>query len=40
MGLARDLARAGQLLKIELIDHVVIGHGNFSSPRSLGCFYS
>ena len=36
----RDLIRAGQLLKIELIDHVVIGNGNFSSLRSLGYFYS
>jgi DNA repair protein RadC len=34
----RDLIRAGQLLKIELIDHVVIGNGNFSSLRSLGFF--
>ena len=35
----RDLIRAGQLLKMELIDHVVIGNGNFSSLRALGCFY-
>jgi DNA repair protein RadC len=35
----RDLIRAGQLLKLELIDHVVIGHGNFSSLRALGYFY-
>ena len=34
----RDLIRAGQLLKIELVDHVVIGNGNFSSLRSLGYF--
>jgi DNA repair protein RadC len=34
----RDLIRAGQLLKIEVIDHVVIGAGNFSSLRSLGYF--
>jgi proteasome lid subunit RPN8/RPN11 len=27
----RDLIRAGQLLKLKLLDHVVIGHGNFSS---------
>jgi DNA repair protein RadC len=32
----RDLIRAGQLLKLELLDHVVIGHGNFSSLRALG----
>ena len=36
----RDLIRAGQLLKIELLDHVVIGAGNFSSLRSLGWFYA
>jgi DNA repair protein RadC len=36
----RDLIRAGQLLKLELLDHVVIGNGNFSSLRSLGYFYA
>ena len=36
----RDLIRAGQLLKIELIDHVVIGNPNYSSLRELGFFYS
>lgn len=35
----RDLIRAGQLLKLELLDHVVIGNGNFSSLRALGYFY-
>ena len=35
----RDLIRAGQLLKIELVDHVVIGRPGFSSLRALGCFY-
>ena len=35
----RDLIRPGQLLKLELLDHVLVGHGNFSSLRSLGCFY-
>jgi len=34
----RDLIRAGQLLKMELLDHVVIGNGNFSSLRALGYF--
>ena len=34
----RDLIRAGQLLKMELLDHVIIGTGNFSSLRSLGYF--
>ena len=36
----RDLIRAGQLLKMELIDHVVIGNGNRSSLRELGYFYA
>ena len=35
----RDLIRAGQLLKMELIDHVIVGNGNFSSLRALGFFY-
>jgi DNA repair protein RadC len=36
----RDLVRAGQLLKIEVVDHVIIGgNPNFSSLRSLGYFY-
>jgi DNA repair protein RadC len=36
----RDLIRAGQLLKIEVLDHVIVGNGNFSSLRALGYFYS
>ncbi len=32
----RDLLRAGQLLKIDLVDHVVIGKGNHTSLRALG----
>jgi len=36
----RDLIRAGQLLKIELIDHVIIGNPAYSSLRELGYFYS
>ena len=36
----RDLIRAGQLLKIEVLDHVIIGAGNFSSLRSLGYFHA
>ena len=36
----RDLICAGQLLKLELLDHVIIGNGNFSSLRSLGYFWS
>jgi DNA repair protein RadC len=34
----RDLVRAGQLLKIEILDHVIIG-ASFSSLRSLGYFH-
>jgi DNA repair protein RadC len=34
----RDLIRAGQLLKLELLDHVIVGSGNFSSLRALGYF--
>ena len=36
----RDLMRAGQLLKIEVLDHIVIGHPNHTSLKSLGYFYS
>lgn len=36
----RDLIRAGQLLKIEVIDHVIIGNAAHSSLRELGFFYS
>ena len=34
----RDLIRAGQLLKIEVSDHVIIGNPNHSSLRSQGYF--
>jgi len=37
----RDLIRAGQLLKIEVLDHVIVGAGEtFCSLRELGYFYS
>lgn len=36
----RDLIRAGQLLKVEVIDHVVIGNQNRSSLRELGYLYA
>jgi len=42
----RDLIRAGQLLKIEVADHVIIGRASaerakdYSSLRELGYFYS
>lgn len=32
----RDLIRAGQLLKIEVLDHIIIGQGRRSSLRELG----
>ncbi len=34
----RDLIRAGQLLKIEVLDHVIIGNGQRRSLRELGYF--
>jgi DNA repair protein RadC len=34
----RDLIRAGQLIKIEVIDHVILGNPNHSSLRELGYF--
>jgi len=34
----RDLIRAGQLLKIEVLDHLVIGHIAHQSLRELGYF--
>ncbi len=34
----RDLIRSGQLLKIEVLDHVIIGNGNRASLRELGYF--
>jgi DNA repair protein RadC len=36
----RDLIRAGQLLKLEVLDHVIIGAGRHASLRSLGYFFS
>jgi DNA repair protein RadC len=35
----RDLIRAGQLLKIEVLDHVIVGNPNHCSLRELGYFY-
>ena len=29
----RDLIRAGQLLKIEVLDHVILGHRTVERPR-------
>jgi DNA repair protein RadC len=36
----RDLIRAGQLLKIEVLDHIVMGEGKYSSLKEMGIFYS
>ena len=36
----RDLIRAGQLLKIDVLDHVIMGNPNHSSLRELGYFYN
>ena len=36
----RDLIRAGQLMRIEVLDHVIIGNPNHSSLRSMGYFYN
>lgn len=35
----RDLIRAGQLLKIEVLDHVIMGENSRTSLRELGYFY-
>jgi DNA repair protein RadC len=34
----RDLIRAGQLLKIDVLDHVIVGNGARCSLRELGYF--
>ena len=34
--ITKDIARAGQLLKIELLDHIVIGHASHASLREMG----
>lgn len=36
--ITRDLIRAGQLLKIEVLDHVIMGNPNHVSLRALGYF--
>ena len=36
----RDLIRAGQLLKIDVLDHVIMGAERHTSLRELGYFYS
>ena len=32
----RDLIRAGQLMQIDVVDHVIIGNGKHCSLRELG----
>ena len=36
----RDLLRAGQLLKIEVLDHIIVGNPTHCSLRGLGFFYT
>jgi DNA repair protein RadC len=36
----RDLIRAGQLVRIDVLDHVVVGRPRFCSLRELGYFYT
>ena len=36
----RDLFRAGQLMQIDVVDHVIIGNGKHCSLRELGHLYS
>ncbi len=38
--ITRDLIRAGQLMKIEVLDHVIVGAQRHSSLRAMGYFYS
>jgi DNA repair protein RadC len=35
----RDLIRAGQMLRIDVLDHVIVGNGEHKSLRELGYFY-
>ena len=35
----RDLIRAGQLLKVDVLDHVIVGKPDYKSLRELGYFY-
>ena len=38
--ITRDLIRAGQLMKIEVLDHVIMGNPGRSSLRETGYFYN
>ena len=37
--ITRDLIRAGQLLKVEVLDHIIIGNPKHCSLRELGYFF-
>jgi DNA repair protein RadC len=36
----RDMIRAGQLMKIDVCDHVIVGHSSHASMRALGYFFA
>lgn len=36
----RDLIRAGQLLKVEVLDHIILGDNGYKSLREMGYFYT
>jgi DNA repair protein RadC len=38
--LTRDLIRAGQLLRIDVLDHVIVGQPTHCSLKDLGFFYA
>lgn len=38
--ITRELIRAGQLLKIDVLDHVIMGRPGHSSLRAMGFFYT
>jgi len=34
----KEVAKAGELLGVQLLDHIVVGHGNFVSMKERGLF--
>jgi len=36
----RDLIRAGQILRVEVLDHLIVGHQEYKSLREIGYFYT
>ena len=38
ISVTRELARAGQVLRIEVLDHVIVGRDNHRSLREMGYF--